>query len=172
MSSIVKIQLIKLCIFFATGLAIGILFDIFRILRKSFKTSNLITYLEDISFGILSFIIFIIVLLKYNNGEIRNYVIIGLLLGITLYICTISEYFIKINVFLISFFKKIIYIPYLFVLKVLKFFMKPFRFIIINIYKTKKIFCKKMLKLKIKPIKFKKKHIERRILKVNVEKYK
>ena len=35
-------------IFTINGILIGFLFDIFRILRKSFKTNDLITYIEDI----------------------------------------------------------------------------------------------------------------------------
>ena len=41
-------------IFVINGFLIGILFDIFRILRKSFKTKDIITYIEDILFWILT----------------------------------------------------------------------------------------------------------------------
>ncbi|MBR1653557.1 MAG: spore cortex biosynthesis protein YabQ [Clostridia bacterium] len=40
--------------FFITGICISIIFDIFRISRKEFKTANIIIYLEDILFWILS----------------------------------------------------------------------------------------------------------------------
>ena len=40
-------QFYLLCIFMISGLIIGILFDLFRILRKSFKTPDIITYIED-----------------------------------------------------------------------------------------------------------------------------
>ena len=46
------------CIFIINGIIIGILFDFFRILRKTFKTSDLITYIEDSMFWILTGIIF------------------------------------------------------------------------------------------------------------------
>ena len=39
-------QLFCLLIFILTGLVIGILFDIFRILRKSFKVPDIITYIK------------------------------------------------------------------------------------------------------------------------------
>ena len=41
-------------IFVLNGFAIGFLFDIFRILRKAFKTTDTITYIEDILFWILT----------------------------------------------------------------------------------------------------------------------
>ena len=37
-------------VFSLTGVVIGVLFDFFRILRRSIKTSNTITYIEDILF--------------------------------------------------------------------------------------------------------------------------
>ena len=40
--------------FTVNGVIIGLIFDFFRILRKSFKTKNLIIYFEDILFWILS----------------------------------------------------------------------------------------------------------------------
>ena len=44
-------QAFTFIIFILNGFIIGILFDIFRILRKSFKTPDSITYIEDIIFG-------------------------------------------------------------------------------------------------------------------------
>ena len=41
-------------IFTLDGLIIGILFDIFRILRKSFKTKDIVTYVQDILFWLIS----------------------------------------------------------------------------------------------------------------------
>ena len=52
-------QVYTFFIFILNGLLIGILFDTFRILRKSFKFSNIITNLQDIIFWILSGLILI-----------------------------------------------------------------------------------------------------------------
>ena len=65
-------QLFCLLMFTITGIAIGILFDIFRILRKSFKTADIITYLQDILFWILSGLIVLFSIYRFNNGEIRS----------------------------------------------------------------------------------------------------
>lgn len=94
-------------IFVLNGLLIGILFDIFRILRKSFKTSDLITYIQDIIFWILTGFIVLFSIYKFNSGEIRVFIFIGLLLGVILYLLTISKYFIKINVKIITFISSI-----------------------------------------------------------------
>lgn len=37
-------------VFLILGLCLGILFDLFRALRKTFKTPDLVTYIEDIVF--------------------------------------------------------------------------------------------------------------------------
>lgn len=104
-------QLFCLLVFSITGIAIGILFDIFRILRKSFRTIDLITYIEDILFWILTGIITLFSIFKFNNGQIRSYVIVGIAFGIFIYMFTISRFFVKYSVIIIKFIKKIISYP-------------------------------------------------------------
>ena len=89
-------------IFTFDGFIIGLLFDFFRILRKSFKTSDLVTYIQDILFWILTGFLVLYSIFIFNNGEIRLFMFLGILLGVTLYILTLSQYIIKINVFIIS----------------------------------------------------------------------
>ncbi len=145
MDNTIAIQLYSLLIFTISGIAIGIFFDIFRILRRTFKTPDIITYIEDIIFWVFTGIFFLFVLFKFNNGEIRNYVIIGLILGILVYILTISKYFVKINVIILDFIKKIILYPLKIVLNILKKILKPFTFIVINVGKGTGIFVEKCL---------------------------
>ena len=59
-------------VFSLTGVIIGILFDFFRILRRTIKTSNFITYLEDILFWILTGFLILYNIWYFNNGEIYN----------------------------------------------------------------------------------------------------
>lgn len=148
MNNTITVQLYSLLIFTITGIAIGIFFDIFRILRKTFKTPDLITYIEDIAFWILTGLFFLFVLFKFNNGEIRSYVFIGLLLGIIIYMLTISNYFIKSSVLIITFIKKTILLFLRPILILLNKIFKPFSFIVINIRKTFKNFCKKMFDIR------------------------
>lgn len=138
-------QLIKLGYFIISGAILSINFDIFRVLRRSFKTSDVITNIQDIIFGITSGILIITSIYLFNNGQIRIYIFIGFLIGIILYMLFISKYFITINVFIINFIKKIFILltkPFIFLFNFLKkLVIKPFSFIIINIRKIKnKIF--------------------------------
>ena len=79
-------------IFTFVGMIIGILFDFFIILRKTFKTKDIITYIEDIIFWIMTGIIIIHSMYKLCDGELRFFMIIGIVLGTAIYMLTISRY--------------------------------------------------------------------------------
>lgn len=117
------------------GIFIGILFDIFRVLRKSFKTNDITTYFEDILFWILTGLSLLYSIFTFSNGEIRLYMFLGVFLGCLTYMMLISKYFIKINVKIVVFFKKIFEIIFSIILIPVKFLFKPIRFITINIKK-------------------------------------
>ena len=82
-------------IFIVNGLIIGFLFDLFRILRLSFKTKDFVTYLEDITFWILTGFIVLYSIFVFNNGEIRFYIFLGIALGVLLYMTIFSSSIIK-----------------------------------------------------------------------------
>lgn len=93
-------------IFTINGIFIGVLFDIFRILRKSFKTADILTYIEDISFWILTGLILLYSIFRFSNGEIRFYMFLGVFIGCLLYMLIFSKYFVTINVKIITTIKK------------------------------------------------------------------
>lgn len=98
-------QLYTLFVFILSGAVIGILFDLFRILRKSFKTPDIITYIEDILFWILTGLFLLYIIFKYSFGQLRIYMFVSLIIGIVIYFLTISKYFIKLNVKTIRIYK-------------------------------------------------------------------
>ena len=140
-------------IFIINGIVIGLLFDIFRILRKSFKTSDIITYVQDILFWILTGFILLYSIFAFCNGEIRFYMFLGVFLGCLIYMLLFSKYFININVKVILTLKKIIIkiisiiiFPINMIIKLMKkIFFKPINFITINIKKSKSS-CQKKIK--------------------------
>ena len=144
-------------VYILNGFLIALLFDIFRIFRKSFKTKDLITYLEDIIFWILTCSILLYSIFKFNNGELRGYIFIGIIFGILIYTLTFSKIFIKTNLYIIGLIKKIIlnilikpiiniikvlkrfiYKPLLFIFKNLKKFLSKYKNKIINLIKKRK----------------------------------
>lgn len=94
-------------VFALNGIFIGILFDFFRILRKSFKTVNFITNIEDILFWILTGLSIIYCMYNFSGGALRFFMLLGLILGILLYMLTLSDFLVKIVVKIISIIKKI-----------------------------------------------------------------
>ena len=141
-------------IFIANGIIIGLLFDIFRILRRSFKTSDFITYIEDILFWILTGLTILYSIFVFNNGEIRLFMFFGIAIGITMYMLLLSSIIIKTNVAIINFFKRIILailniikLPFKYILKLIKkLFLKPIAFIFINVRKNSTNLYKNMTK--------------------------
>lgn len=157
MNNAVLLQLYSFSIYLISGMIIGVFFDIFRILRKSFHTPDFITYIEDILFWLFTGLFLLFILFKFSNGEIRIYNIIGLLIGCIFYLLSISKFFIKINVFIVTFIKNIVYkiikiisYPILFIIKIVKKIFNPFTFFVINF--------KKMTTNKIKKVKNTKKN--------------
>ncbi len=116
----IYMQLFCLVIFILTGIIIGILFDCFRVLRRSFKTADWITYIQDIIFWILTGIIILFSIFKFNNGEIRSYIILGIFFGALIYMLTISKFVIKYSVRVINLLKKIISYPINIIINILK----------------------------------------------------
>ena len=85
------LQLYNFFVFIILGLIISFIFDIFRILRKKFKTNNFITYIEDILFWLISGFLIITAIFKFNDGELRAYLFVGILLGIVIYIMLFTK---------------------------------------------------------------------------------
>ena len=137
-------------IFIIVGILLALLFDIFRILRKSFKTSDLITVIEDICYWIIAGTFLIYSVFVYNNGELRLYIFLGIGIGIIFYLAIASKFVISLCVKLInklkSIIKKLIKILLIPINYVVTFFhksiSKPISFIIINLKKSFNIISK------------------------------
>lgn len=134
MQSQVLGQLYSFIVFILVGFLIGLLFDMFRISRRTFKTSDIVTSIEDILFWLLAGLLIIFSLFKFNNGDIRVYIIIGLIAGVSIYILIFSKLIINTLVKIIMFIKKIMS-------KIIKICLFP-----INIFKM-------IFKILTKPIK-------------------
>lgn len=144
-------QVYVFLIFILNGFLIGLLFDTFRILRRSFKTPNIITSIEDITFWILSGLILIYSIFKFTDGKLRSYIFLGVLFGYILYLLIFSKIYIKISIYIISFIKKIFYyiiiVPIKTILKILnKLVLAPLKFIFNKVFKKIFITINKLAK--------------------------
>ena len=119
-------------IFILVGMIIGITYDLFRIWRKSFKTIDIITYIQDFLFWIFTGAILLYSIFNFNNGELRSYIFIGIFLGVILYMLSISKFFVEICTKIICSIKKLVKLTF-----------SPKKFI-----KTRRIFGKNVEKYK------------------------
>ena len=110
--------------FFATGVCIGVLFDIFRVTRKIFKMPNLLIYVEDVLFWLLTGALLLFVIYMFTDGELRLYMFFVLGLGSVFYFSYISKYFMGINQKIAEIIKKFIGFFTLPIKKLIKFFKK------------------------------------------------
>ena len=106
--------------FFIIGIIIGFIFDIFRVIRTSFKTTDFITLIEDIIFLLISSILIIGGIIKINGGEVRFYLFLGIFLGGLIYSLTISNLYVIIFYEFVKICKKIFKIPFLCIIKFLQ----------------------------------------------------
>ena len=114
-------------IFTINGILIGLLFDIFRILRKSFKTSDIITYCEDLLFWILTGFLLLYSIFTFSNGELRFYMFLAVFCGCLIYMLLFSKYFIGINVKIIEIIKKIVITVFSVIILPIKIVIKFFK---------------------------------------------
>lgn len=134
-------QLQLFFIFLINGVIIALLFDFFRILRKAIKTADFVTYIEDVLFWIFTGLIILYSIFTYNNGEIRLFMFLAIILGVLIYLIFISKLILKISLGVINTLKKffriifnIVKIPFAFLMNLIKkLFFNPITFIIINI---------------------------------------
>ena len=139
-------------VFIINGIVIGLLFDFFRISRKVFNTNDMITYIEDILFWILAGATVLYSIFIFNNGEMRLFMFLAILLGAFAYMVLISSYIIKINVKIINILKKVLEIlslPLKAIYRLIhRLFFKPIHFLFINVRKNFTNFGTKISKSK------------------------
>jgi spore cortex biosynthesis protein YabQ len=90
-----NIQLYYFLITIAAGLIIGVLFDIYRIIRGFNNPGNFITAAADILFWLFAAILIFIYFLFTTNGELRYYTVVAVIIGLILYFKIISNSLVK-----------------------------------------------------------------------------
>lgn len=78
------------------GMIFGIFYDIFKSLRSVKKHKNFVIFIEDILFFFVVSIITLLFLIATTNGEVRGYILFGILAGFIIYILLFSKYIILI----------------------------------------------------------------------------
>lgn len=63
------------------GIGLCVLYDLFRLDRKVFRRSAVTVFFEDIVFWLIAALATFCLLLLHTNGQVRAFVLIGLLIG-------------------------------------------------------------------------------------------
>lgn len=69
----------------AYGVALGVFYDLFRVLRLIFIPSSVSAFIQDVLFWIISGIVTFMYMFSFNDGMIRFYMLCGVFLGWILY---------------------------------------------------------------------------------------
>ena len=73
------------------GLGLGILYDVFRIIRMLINTKNITIFLQDVIYFIVSGLITFLFVLGINEGQSRFYILAGEGIGWIAYHITLGE---------------------------------------------------------------------------------
>lgn len=108
------------------GMAEGLIFDFFRIIRKKIPKTFLCTGMSDIFFWIISTICFFGTVWNVTEGYLRGYMFVGVFLGLVFYFLLLSKtiiwLFTAVFKFFLTIFKlifKILLTPFVFLYKML-----------------------------------------------------
>ncbi|MBR6719556.1 MAG: spore cortex biosynthesis protein YabQ [Clostridia bacterium] len=107
-----------------SGVGSGLLFDIFRIIRKSFKKERYITNFCDGLFWTVYTVLFIWWIFDVNDGQLRWYIFAGMIFGGSVYFAIFSRFFVPVGVLLLKVIGKTVKISVLILLFPLKFILK------------------------------------------------
>lgn len=117
------------------GMLLGLIWDIYRLIRHYFKFGFFGTFLGDLAYWIVSVAFSIQLINDISYGNLRFFLLVGFISGAFLYFITISNYILKAFIFVIDTIIK-------FIKKIIDFLVYPFTLLrnkIINILRPVKI---------------------------------
>lgn len=88
------------------GIALGFVFDIFRIKRRIMKTGKILISIEDLLYWLFAAVLFFLTLYLSNEGQMRGFSIIGSILGAVFYLSAISPAVLRVSSAVIAAIKK------------------------------------------------------------------
>ncbi len=122
-----KVIIVELRFFFASiiwGMLLIVFYDLLRIFRRVMKHNGFFVAIEDIIYWVICSVLIFRMMYKQNNGIIRGFSILAMLLGMVIFHYAISDFFVNIISVLIhkifhfiGMILNIIFRPFLFILK-------------------------------------------------------
>ena len=87
---------------FLLGMGLVLVYDVFRILRRVIKHGTLLIGIEDIFFWTLCTVTVFLLLYRENDGMIRLFAFVGILLGMGCYLALFSRIILRFFVWLFA----------------------------------------------------------------------
>lgn len=106
----------------AWGAILLVMYDCLRILRKVVKHGAVLMSMEDIIYWTISSVLIFRMMYRLNDGIIRGFSLLGILLGMVIYKYTISDYVVKAISFILIKIK-------MFIKKVIHILLRPLKFL-------------------------------------------
>lgn len=103
----------------ALGFVLGLFYDVFRIFRLAIHHSSAILFLEDIFYFAVCAVVTFLFSLSAVNGHVRVFLVIGELLGATVYYFSAGVLVMRVSKLIIRFFKGLFRLVY-------RIFFRPF----------------------------------------------
>jgi spore cortex biosynthesis protein YabQ len=129
-----QVQFITMGMMIACGIGLGVLYDVYRVLMNTFHPPKWLTALFDLMYWIFATLFVFRTLFWSNQGEVRVFIFIGLIMGVWTYFVWFSPTIIRMVQWSIKVIKKLIQIGIrLFQLLVIKPILFLYRCVIIFI---------------------------------------
>lgn len=125
---------------FFCGVVAGVLFDVFRALRKNIKFGTGAIAFQDALYCAMSFYIFTKTVDITNNGELRWYEFAGLFFGTVIYFLHISRFALLLFTKICAGINRVFLIMFRIVKRIMKFVITPF-FAFAKLFKKFSIFA-------------------------------
>lgn len=85
-----------------SGMIITFIYDNIRCIRKVFKHNEFFIGFEDMLFWLGSSGFLVYIMYKYNYGNFRGFIIIGAIIGMVIYLFTISCVYKRVNIYILG----------------------------------------------------------------------
>lgn len=115
-----------------SGIIIGVLFDIYRVIRGFNCPQKFLTAVSDILFWIFAAAVVFVFMLYTNRGDFRAYTLIGIAIGLFIYIKFVSHIFVHALKFILYYTLKTLRIIFAIILLPIKLLIYGIRWIIMN----------------------------------------
>lgn len=139
MNQIINLEIKFFLVSILSGVVLLIIYDVLRIFRKVVEHGVVWISLEDIVYWVICSVLIFRMMYKMNDGVIRGFSLLGILLGMILYKVSISDYIVKGISFVLIKIKNLIE-------KIIGFLLKPFKFVLNKIMQFLKFIGRKLMR--------------------------